>query len=139
LEIRNGSPVIGHRVEVYVNLNKNGLFSILDRQPKSPTYNKVLAYAERVTLREARSRISQSKYDSIQNKKQRAVCAMFTGTLVAIDEAKPAGLDVEVHYNPYRAREFHTNDGHVIEEADLIHFEDKLGWVSDPEAPMLLF
>ncbi|WDI05181.1 MULTISPECIES: hypothetical protein [Paenibacillus] len=141
MEIRNGNPIIGQRVDVYVNLNKKGVFSILDRQPKSPTYNKVLAYAERVTIRSARSRIIQSKYDSIQEKKQRAVCAVFSGTLVAIDSDKSADLNVQVRYNPYRSREFHTLDGSVIDQAELIHFEDQCGWIStaNQNDSMLLF
>lgn len=130
--IKNGPPVIGQRVEVYVNLNKSGMFSIVDREPKSksPTSGKVLAYAERVQLSDAVFKIAEGKYKWIHDNQRRAVCAVCVGYLVAVDTECPADLEQVVTYNPYRSRNFHTPTGEVVEMASRIHFERQAGFIA---------
>ncbi|WP_145142155.1 hypothetical protein [Paenibacillus sp. Y412MC10] len=130
--IKNGTPVIGQLVEVYVNLHKSGMFSIVDREPKSksPTSGKVLAYAERVQLSDAVFKIADGKYKWILENQCRAVCAVCIGYLVAVDNECPADLDQVVRYNPYRARNFHTPTGQVVEKANRIHFERQAGFIA---------
>ncbi|WP_422661657.1 hypothetical protein ACK8P5_26405 (plasmid) [Paenibacillus sp. EC2-1] len=125
--VKQREPQIGERVEVYVNLNKQGLFSILDREPKSksPTSGKVIAYAESVELEDAVFKISNSKYNGILKKQQRAVCAVVVGKLLSIDGSHPADLTTRVSYNPYRQREFHTDAGESVHVAVRAHFRNK--------------
>ncbi|MGC6586142.1 hypothetical protein ACPV3A_14390 [Paenibacillus sp. Dod16] len=130
--IRNGTPVIGQRVEVFVNLHKNGIFSIVDREPKSksPTSGKVLAYAERVQLSDAVFKIADGKYKWILENQCRTVCAVCVGYLVAVDTECPPDLNQVVTYNPYRDRNFHTPTGKIVEIAKLIHFERQVGFIA---------
>ena len=130
--IKNGTPVIGQRVGVYVNLNKSGMFSIVDREPKSksPTSGKVLGYAERVQLSDAVFKIADGRHNWIIENHCRAVCAVCVGYLVSVDEECPADLNQVVTYNPYRSKNFHTPTGDVIEMAKRIHFEHQAGFIA---------
>ncbi|QNR70470.1 hypothetical protein IAQ67_28585 (plasmid) [Paenibacillus peoriae] len=132
MEIKNGTPQPGQKVEIYVNLNKMGLFSIVDREPKSKstTSGKVLAYAETVQLANAVFKVSDYKYNWIQENQRRAVCAVVVGQFIGADLEKPAACSTAVTYNPYRRKEFHTVDGGaVIESADLVHFQEKKAYI----------
>ncbi|MGN7308798.1 hypothetical protein ACTHQ2_22920 [Bacillus subtilis] len=133
--IKNGVPVSGQRVEVYVNLHKSGMFSIVDREPKSKslTSGKVLAYAERVQLVDAVFKIAEGKYKSIIKNQCRAVCAVCVGTLVTIDAECPEDLQQVVTYNPYRNRNFHTPAGVIVEKTKRIHFERQAGFIEGNE------
>lgn len=133
--IKNGTPISGHRVEVYVNLHKSGMFSIVDREPKSKslTIGKVLAYAERVQLVDSVFKIAEGKYKSIISNQCRAVCAVCVGTLIAIDTECPEDLQQVVTYNPYRSGNFHTPAGDIVEKAKRIHLERQAGFIEANE------
>jgi hypothetical protein len=135
MEIVNGAPQLGQKVELYVNLQRNGLFSIVDRSgSKSATNGKVLAYVSSATLTNAAAKISDYKYNFIHDNKRRTVCAVFIGTLESVEAAHPADLHTAVHYNPYRRKDFHTAAGETVTAAPSIHFCNRLGYIAGTAA-----
>lgn len=130
--IRLTQPIISQKVKVYVNLNKQGLFSIIDLQPKSisPTHGKVIAYANSLQLTQASFKVSQSSYTRLITERTRNVCAVIVGTLAAIDIDRPSQLQTPVTFKPFERNDFYNVlTGETILESSFVHLESKLAYI----------
>jgi hypothetical protein len=71
----------GHkRVRVYRNLN-NGMLSVKDHSPDSPTYGKVIAYSNRVLIRSADYKVSKAGHNRVLREGRKNVHAYVEGIL----------------------------------------------------------
>ncbi|MDH6674394.1 hypothetical protein M2277_005086 [Paenibacillus sp. LBL] len=144
--IKECAPKQGQKIEVYVNLNKDGLFSIVDREPKSKsaTSGKVIAYAESLEVENVVFKVADGRYNWIHENNRRAVCAVAVGHFVQADSPRSADLGTAVNYNPFRRKDFHTTSGETVTAANLVHFENKKAYIAGeadeaPEGQLTLF
>ncbi|MDT3417097.1 hypothetical protein QO009_002992 [Brevibacillus aydinogluensis] len=93
----------GQQVNVYVNLNNQGLFSIQCCKTKL-----VLAHAEVVWLENCRFFVSESGRMRSVAKQVRSVHAWLTGTFVSADKVLPTPTDTVVSYNPFSSSHFYN-------------------------------
>ena len=71
----------GHkRVRVYRNLN-NGMLSVKDHNPDSPTYGKVIAYSNKVLIRSADFKVSEAGHNRVLREGRKNVHAYVEGIL----------------------------------------------------------
>jgi hypothetical protein len=94
MEIRISAPNYGQLVDVYLNLNKKGFFSIRDSKT-----NKVIAYAESVTLKDVNFKIRPSgRKRTIEGYKE--VHAWATGIFIQADTQRPESFGKCINYRP---------------------------------------
>lgn len=130
--IRLKEPIINHKVSVYVNLNKKGLFSIIDREPKSisNTSGKVIAYATSLQLSNATFKVSISNYNRIITHGTRNVCAVILGTLIAIDIDQPDNTHIPVTFKPFERNDFYIETtGETVINAKFVHLQNKRAYI----------
>ena len=94
----------GEKVEVYYNLLKGG-FSIVSKDKRNPDRNRVVAYAENVTIVDATFHISERILAQIREKKCKNVYAVVRGTFVDIGENLNPKLR-RGYCNPYTTGKF---------------------------------
>jgi len=128
----------GQKVSVYVNLNQQGRFSIVDAEPKSKseTSGLVLCYAESVLIQSARFKVSETARQKVIANNRKLVHASVVGTLIAVDQPKPQHLDTVVNYYPYVRGDYHTESGVTITNANLVHFENKRCYIHPEDIPL---
>lgn len=130
--IRLKEPLINQKVSIYVNLNKQGLFSIVDNEPKSrsDTSGKVIAYAKSLQLSNATFKVNKGNYNRIITKGIRNVCATITGTLAAIDIDKPNHIFIPVTFKPFERNDFYNVlTGETVLHSDFVHLENKRAYI----------
>ncbi|HDV4621012.1 TPA: hypothetical protein RIO42_005850 [Bacillus anthracis] len=109
------------KVKVYVNLNQQGRFSIVDCKS-----GLVVAYAENVTITNAKFHVGESGRQKILASNRKRVHAWVTGFFVAADTVQPSDLKTEVYYNPYTHEKFTTTENNtVIDNANTVYFINK--------------
>ena len=92
----------GHkRVRVYRNLN-NGMLSVKDHYPDSPTYGKVIAYSSRVLIRSPDFKVSRAGHNRVLREGRKNVHAYIEGIL---SDIVPHELHGHVSYLAYRTEE----------------------------------
>ena len=102
-----------------------GKWSIVDRAPGSPTYNKVLTRQTRVVLHDADFRVSEKRRQWVIAN-VREVHARVWGLCDLSERRDPTG--VSAHYNPHRSGTCTTRDAqgidHPIHTAEIVVFHD---------------
>lgn len=122
MELVKGRTVeAGQKVKVYVNLNQQGRFSLVDAKS-----GLVVAYAETVHLADGKFHVGESGRKKILESKRKRVHAWVTGILLGVDIEQPNHLDREVYYNPYTHEKFtDTQNAEVVNHAQEIYFVNK--------------
>jgi hypothetical protein len=93
----------GHkRVRVYRNLN-NGMLSVKDYNPDSPTYGKVIAYSNNVLIRSADFKVSKAGHNRVLREGRKNVHAYVEGILSDIDPHSLHGTTAHVSYRTEKA------------------------------------
>lgn len=93
----------GHkRVRVYRNLN-NGMLSVKDHYPDSPTYGKVIAYSNKVLIRSADFKVSEAGHNRVLREGRKNVHAYVEGILSDIDPHSLRGTTAHVSYRTEKA------------------------------------
>lgn len=110
----------GQRVRVYVNLHKQGRFSVVDMKT-----GLVCGYTSSCLLKDAIFHVSESGRQKVIDTKTKMVHAWVRGTYVGSELERPETTKTEVKYNPYANKGFVDSDGTIIESADLAYFKDK--------------
>ncbi|MGP4074234.1 hypothetical protein ACTWQB_17155 [Piscibacillus sp. B03] len=125
LNIREGKTLnVGEKVEVYYNLHKGG-FSILSRDKNNPDKNKVVAYADFVTLANATFHINSNKLKQIIRDQRKTVYAVVRGYLVNTDPINNSHHR-KGYCNPYKTGKFvDWETKEELGEAKEVHFYDK--------------
>ena len=92
----------GHkRVRVYRNLN-NGMLSVKDHDPDSPTYGKVIAYSNRVLIISADFKVSRAGHNRVLREGRKNVHAYVEGIL---SDQIPHEIHGETTHLCYRTEE----------------------------------
>ncbi|MDK7480933.1 hypothetical protein ACS2BX_26035 [Bacillus cereus group sp. BceL300] len=119
--VKDRSLVQGQKVKVYVNLNQQGRFSIVDAKS-----GLVVAYAENVLISQAKFHVGESGRQKILVTQRKRVHAWVTGYFEAADLVCPDQLTNEIYYNPYTHEKFNsTANGEIISQADSVYFVNK--------------
>lgn len=111
---------IGQRVRVYVNLHKQGRFSIVDMKT-----GLVCCYTTNCLLKDAIFHVSENGRKKVIATKQKMVHAWIRGTYMGGDVNQPPNLMEEVVYNPYRHEGFMNTKGEIVREAEETYCVDK--------------
>ncbi|MDA1509597.1 hypothetical protein PDJ86_22330 [Bacillus cereus group sp. TH36-2LC] len=125
LVIREGATLTaGEKVEVYYNIQKGG-FSIVSKDKNNPMKNKVVAYADYVTIENASFHINEKKHAKIIEMQRKTVYAVVRGEFLNADS-----IDNSEHKkgycNPYTTGKFIDWDTkEEIKTASQVHFYDK--------------
>lgn len=121
MEVVKGRSIeIGQRVRVYVNLHKQGRFSIVDMKS-----GLVCCYVSNCLLENAIFHVSETGKDQVRKTKRKLVHAWVRGTYLGGDINRPQRLTKEIQYNPYYHDGFTDTKGHIIKEAAQAYFENK--------------
>lgn len=91
------------KIDCYYNIHKGG-FSIRSNDKRNPHYNKVVAYASSVTLKNCEFKVSTPGLLRIRQNKRKAVCAFVRGYFVST-ECEHDDMS-EVYFNPYTTEQF---------------------------------
>jgi hypothetical protein len=128
----------GQRVSVYVNLNQQSRFSIVDAEPKSKseTSGLVLGYAESVLIHSAQFKVSESGRQKVLANHRKLVHSSVVGILISVDQPKPQHMDTVVNYFPYVRGDYHTESGVTITQASQVHFESKRCYIQQEDIPL---
>lgn len=119
LEIREGKSLqLGQMVKVYRNLTKK-CYSIADAKT-----GIVLAYADYVSLRDVKCKVSEAGRQRVIKQKKKYVHAFMVGSFQGGQYGLTGSdLQKEVSYNPYKFGFFYDKEtGKEIQEASLAHF-----------------
>lgn len=129
MELVKGRTVeAGQKVKVYVNLNQQGRFSIVDAKS-----GLVVAYAETVSLSDGKFHVGESGRQKILASKRKRVHAWVTGIFLGADTVQPSHLTNEVYYNPYTHEKFEAQNGEVVNQAQEIYFVNKRCYIQGAE------
>jgi hypothetical protein len=121
LEMIHGRTIEpGQKVRVYVNLHKQGRFSIVDMKT-----GLVCGYASNCLLKDAIFHVSQSGRQKVIDTKAKLVHAWVRGIYLGSDLERPEQITSEVNYNPYVNNGFVNSESDVITNADLAYFTNK--------------
>lgn len=121
IEIVKGRQLqIGQKVRVYVNLHKQGRFSIVDMKT-----GLVCAYATNCLLTDVTFYCSDTGREAVRREKCKRVHAWVRGNLAAIETEHPAGHKEKVIYNPYVHDGFTDRTGELVETADSAFLSEK--------------
>jgi hypothetical protein len=115
---------VGQMVRVYVNLNKQGWFSLADH---STGY--VLAHAKSLLLQDVSFHFRESGRQRVLDSRRRNVHAWAIGTFLCADIERPIELDQPVRYNPYVGEGFFCDSGETIKHSDVAYFDNKVCYV----------
>lgn len=120
---KNRKLEVGQKVRVYVNLHKQGMFSIVDMKT-----GLVCCYAKKCLLKDATFYVSESGKEKVRKTKQKLVHAwvrgIFQGADLDLDD-----FETEFQYNPYYHEGFTNSDGHIITEAPIAYMSNKKVYV----------
>ena len=113
-------PIQGEPVRVYKNLN-NGRWSLQARIAGKSW--QVITHLDAVSLRNPKPVISLTKLAQIRREQRKTVCAYIEGTY----SQDLLDACTEVHYNPYRAKDFTYTDGAIFKGASVATFSPNCG------------
>lgn len=111
---------VGQKVRVYVNLHKQGRFSIVDMKS-----GLVCAYTSNCLLKNAIFHVSQTGRQKVIDTKTKMVHAWVRGIYMGSDLEQPETTRKEVRYNPYLNEGFVDSEGNIINGAELAYFTNK--------------
>lgn len=114
---------VGQKVRVYVNLHKQGMFSIVDMKT-----GLVCCYAKTCLIKDATFYVSESGREKVRKTKQKLVHAWVRGIFQEAD-LELHEYDTECQYNPYYHDGFTNNDGYIITEAPFAYMSNKKVYV----------
>lgn len=97
--IAGRSLKLGEKVEVYYNINKGG-FSIKSKEKTNAHYNKVVAYAPFIQIKDASFHVGTKTLERVRTRKQKEVYAVVRGILTSFDQLNDIGYRKGYH-NPY--------------------------------------
>lgn len=121
MELVTGRKIeIGQRVRVYVNLHKQGRFSIVDMKT-----GLVCCYTSNCLLEDAVFHVSENGRKQVIKTKRKMVHAWVRGTYLGSDLEQPPTLNKEVVYNPYLHEGFVNTKGEIIKGAKQAYFTNK--------------
>ena len=120
MEMVQGRTLVpGQRVRVYVNLHKQGRFSIVDLKT-----GLVCAYATSCLIEDATFHVSVTGREKVRREKRKMVHAWVRGVFKEGEGRKPTNLLTTVHYNPYENETFVSN-GNSVTTSNQAYFENK--------------
>lgn len=114
----------GQYVKVYVNLNKQGRFSIVDMKT-----GLVCAYVTNCTLTDAQYYVSASGRRKVNETKRKMVHAWVRGYLQEVETDHPDDFHEPVTYNPYLNEAFVNSDNHIIDHAPEVFMANKKTYI----------
>ena len=122
-------------VRVYRNLNRN-CWSVLDFDPKSENYNRVIDHVTELSLEEVTLVVQKAGREKVLKEKRKNVHAFVQGSPTLKVELEsgsyPDSLSKVVSYDPYKAGQFIVEKEHCgaeeafVYKADLIRMSIKL-------------
>lgn len=110
----------GQKVKVYVNLHKQGRFSVADVKT-----GLVCGYTSNCLLKDPIFHVNENGRQCVLNQKRKMVHAWVRGLFVASDVDQPESLQKKVNYNPYHTEWFQDQDGCKVETASYAYFTNK--------------
>ncbi|MGE7305689.1 hypothetical protein ACQKJG_17865 [Priestia megaterium] len=110
---------IGQKVRVYVNLHKQGRFSIVDTRS-----GLVCGYASSCLLEDAHFYVSPSGREKVRKTKHKMVHAWVRGIFKGAD-LEGEGFTEAVSYNPYKNETFIDSEGEDVHYAEQAYFTNK--------------
>ncbi|MED4068615.1 hypothetical protein [Priestia megaterium] len=110
---------VDQKVRVYVNLHKQGMFSIVDMKT-----GLVCCYARTCLIKDATFYVSESGREKVRKTKQKLVHAWVRGIFQGAD-LEPQEYNTEYQYNPYFHEGFTNSDGYIITEAPFAYMSNK--------------
>lgn len=116
----------GQRVRVYYNLHKK-CYSIIS---KIEGRWLLVAHAERVTLHNAKTIVSQAGRNRVLESKRKNVHAYIEGDFYTMSDMIPANMQAmgagSLYYNPYEVDCFVDKDSRKeVKTAKLVHMQDR--------------
>lgn len=114
----------GMKVRVYVNLHKQGRFSVVDMKT-----GLVCGYTSSCLLKDAIFHVSESGRQKVLETKHKMVHAWVRGIYMGSELERPENTTKEVSYNPYTQERFMDAEGNIIETAEHAFFSNKKVYV----------
>jgi hypothetical protein len=127
LELVPGRTIeVGQKVRVYVNLHKQGRFSIVDMKT-----GLVCGYTSSCLLKDAIFHVSESGRQKVIDTKTKMVHAWVRGIFLGSDLEQPERTQKEVRYNPYLNEGFVNREGSIITTSELAYFTNKKVFIQE--------
>ena len=118
---------VGKKIRAYVNLHKQGWFSIVDMET-----GLVCGYAQSCLIKDAVFYVSDKGRERVRKSGRKLVHAWVRGIYMGSDIEKEECSNA-LQYNPYYHKGFTDQNGHVVEFAELALLKDKKVYVRDEE------
>lgn len=118
----------GQRVRVYVNLHKQGMFSIVDTKT-----GLVCAYAKSCLISDAIFFVSDKGREKVRKTGQKLVHAWVRGIFQEADLEQIEEYKEVYEYNPYHHEGFTNSEGRVINDAPFAIMADKKVYIRSSE------
>jgi hypothetical protein len=127
LELVPGRTIeVGQKVRVYVNLHKQGRFSIVDMKS-----GLVCAYTSNCLLKDAIFHVSPSGRQKVIDTKTKMVHAWVRGIYMGSDLKQPEITKEEVRYNPYLNEGFIDQKGIMVTNSNYAYFTNKKVFIEE--------